>query len=430
MLLLATMVAGPTQAQTEPDVPGRAEFRDDGADCFEHEGAGSAACTVLYLHLEPGVPVDVIDSAWAMNVQYPADCESTNRPFAAAPNSEATRPAQVWFAPFPSFISWQPADDGCDGAYHPPKRGIAADISLQPSLPIFVYWYLSSEAGSDGVIGTAPGAMPCVTVRAQLRSMESSGRMGWDTVVGDDVLAEGTATRTILTSPDREQVDQEDPCAEGPLVRDRYPNLETGPVHEFPLLLAPTPSAITRDEGFVLVVEWWQTGTDATTHASQRDWVVHADAHTRPRLVLPMKDISVVDGIEIDQRGNLVTINATFLTPLGLYDVDPASIRLELHDEKGPLTISRLSEPILRFAMAHDYDFSPALVTWSWNVSGDAPDGDVTASVTAWNWQHSANDTETETFLFQPASSRVSPLGILATVAVVAAAVLMAARRR
>lgn len=411
LLLLAALPGAEGQrAPPNPsgDVAGRPEIALDSTDCLAHPGwTNGVTCTVLYAHI-----FNLLDKA-PINVQFPhAICPDIARGFSSTPTIEpffAQNHMDFWSTA--GFVEYEEGfidENGyCVPEVHP-ERGLTADVLLSPDVPVHFFWYLSADT-DDVSMASDPrqvdtGAMPCVTVRVEIQSGRQFG--------SGRTLAEGQATRTVvstnLTAGGSTPVP--DPCAEGELVEQRFPAIEVAQAHEFPVVLSVAEEPITKTEGFVVRVEWWQAEQPGGEKVAQREWNVRTGSEHRSRLVLPVLNPVVVQEVRPQLFLDTIYVHGVFNSPWGSYDVDPDSLMLDIVDEAlVPVADPDFGEPIYVYSVDHDGHFIPVNMTVPWNFHADAlPPGTYKARMTMKNWQHTATAASEATMTFGEAYDRLS----------------------
>jgi hypothetical protein len=342
-------------------------------------------CAVLYAHV-----IDLL-GRFALNVQRPPDC---------APDLEAGLTGTPGVEPFwsftrragepsPKFVDYYVAcADHRRGFHH--LRG-AKDVHIVPAHPVIGVWTLSADtlelppAGPLGGMDILPGAgvMPCVTVRMVLQE----GRLPGD----GRVVAEGTATKTVITLPAElggHDLPLDDACpgATG--------TIRTEEATTFHVDLGSVDDVIREETGFILRVEryHWDGGDpDAPDNAIQREWNMRTGPEHLPRLVLPLADALTFRHVRLSVLGDAIHLQKVIVSPWGIYDVDVRNVRPDLYDIAGDL-VWRDQDPIIHLSSHCDCHLAPRNISFRFDpfATGLAP-GAYTLKLMATNWQHTAN---------------------------------------
>lgn len=259
-----------------------------------------------------------------------------------------------------------------------PERGVSYDVLLDRGADVLARWYMSvrpldvPQAGSPGGGGPEVGLMPQFTVRMEMRTGNAVGGAPED----GELIAAGEATLP----------------PEAWLVQ--------GPV-EFLVNLGKPQLDIPGTEGFHVWVRWFNANTEATSVA-QRDWVLHTGAKYPNGLVLPVLNPVAMYSVRPEPLGDSIAIHSILNSPLGNYDVDPASLELSV---EGPTkrTGADLPLSIVHLTYAHNHHYEPMKATWLWNWRAEeAPPGEYKVTVKGWNLQRTAFAEKTASFTLSP----------------------------
>lgn len=247
-----------------------------------------------------------------------------------------------------------------------PERGVSYDVKLDTAKDVLAYWYMSvkpldlPQAGSPAGGGPEAGAMPRFTVRMEIRTGNAVGGAPQD----GELIAAGETT----LAPEQTVVQ--------------------GPV-EFVVNLGKPQRDIPGTEGFHVWVRWFNADAEATS-VTQRDWVLHTGSQYPNRVVLPVLNPLAMYSLRPEPLGEKIAIHAILNSPLGNYDVDPASLELAI-DGPTKRTGAQLALSIVHLTYAHNHHYEPMKATWVWDPRAEgAPPGDYTVRVKAWNYQHTA----------------------------------------
>lgn len=387
VVALVAAFSAPALGQTNPggDTPGNPLVLKDGKICFDQADPAVVTCTVMYGHL-----FNLLDAV-PINVQFPnAGCADLARGFTTVPTVAFFDQAKMDLYSSPGFVEYEAGSGECEPRLHP-ERGITDDVLLDSSIPIVFYWYLSADTDDVSVAADPQevdtGVMPCVEVKVELWTGRHA-RQG-------TLLAEGTATRTVVSSkpaPAQDPTPAPDPCAAG----EHTPTtLSLTPVTEFAVSMGAAGGLIPKVDAFVVHVEWRQFSQTGDQKFAQREWNVHTGADFRNRLVLPVLNPLRVEEVRPQLFEDKIYIHGVFNSPWGSYDVDPASLKVEILKPDGSvLETSNIGEPILKFSVDHDAHFKPVNATFPWEYKKDnlAP-GIYTIRLSSQNWQHTADSS-------------------------------------
>jgi hypothetical protein len=356
----------------------------DAQECWKTLPENStAACIVLYAHV-----IDV-ERPVPANTQRPSDCW----PETSLGAGGALREPRIILHSTLGFVEYSDAAAGETCAQTPrvhPESGLLDTVRLARDIPIRAHWFLSADAlpGDEAAVG----AQPCVTVQMVLQTGRSVGE--------GEVIAEGSVTKTILSTPPGVgdvPLGVQDPCpgATG--------TIDGETVTEFVIDLGPARADIPRDTGFLVHVEWHQAESTQQDQpaAMQPDWKVRTGSEHLNRIILPVEQAITVRALSLERHADRHYVHAALASPLGAYDIDTANLRLELLDaQDDPIPIRHLEPPILRYSLTVDGDPRPLNVTWPWQSDREAlPPGTYTLRLSAANWQHSAVATGSVEYL-------------------------------
>lgn len=254
-----------------------------------------------------------------------------------------------------------------------PEKGLALDLELDQGKDILVSWYMSADAAEVQQAGFEPpvhaGAVPQLHVRAELRL----GNDVRDDLNAGELVAAGEAVVDLVSAPGAE-------------IMEIVVNLGPAQVDRIP-----------RRESFNLGVEWFQTEGNGV-QALMPGWNVHTGPNAPNRLVLPVKNPIYLYFVEpqFHEDGKLA-VNAAFLSPLGNYDVDPASLTISF---QGPTQPKTLSQPVLiQHTYQHNDHNVAALNGWLWDYRTDgALPGNYTVTVRGTNLQGTATAEKSASF--------------------------------
>lgn len=219
---------------------------------------------------------------------------------------------------------------GRGGWVHHSERGLSAPVLLAGSPT--VYLYLSA----DGGVEDAPYIVPRLNVGAELRR-------GTPLRAGS-VVAESSGNDVQVT-----------------LVNDGTAGED---VYEVKVTLRTLQPSIPYLEGnaqanrFFVKIRIYQLAEEGLA-ASQAEWRFHTGARFPPRLVLPVFNPLEHGGLDVDSRTGDLFVQWRVRSPLGSYDVDPASFRIRLQDLNATRTFE--ADPV---RIDHDPHQADALVLW------------------------------------------------------------------
>lgn len=121
-----------------------------------------------------------------------------------------------------------------------------------------------------------------------------------------------------------------------------------------------------------------------------------------PSFTLPVKNAFDVERVIPNFAHGKLAILGVMNTPWGSYDVDGDSVTLEIEDPTGAVLDPSHLLQFGDFSVAHGGHYLPINVTWIWDYRADnARPGDYTVTVTAKNFQHSAEGTCQATFTIE-----------------------------
>lgn len=259
-----------------------------------------------------------------------------------------------------------------------PERGLALDLLLDQDQDILVSWYMSADALEVQQAGFEPpvhaGALPQLRVRAELRL----GNDIRDDLRAGELVAAGETVVDLVSAPGAE-------------VMEVAVNLGKAQL-----------DAIPRRESFNLGITWYQLDENGN-QVLMPGWNVHTGAAYPNRLTLPVRNPINLYFVEpqFQDEGKLA-VNAAFLSPLGNYDVDSASLTIDIVGPGGfrPKTIS---EPVLvQHTYQHNDHNVAALNGWLWDYAADgAPPGDYEVTVTGTNLQGTATASKKARFTIE-----------------------------
>jgi PGF-CTERM protein len=218
-----------------------------------------------------------------------------------------------------------------------------------------------------------------------------------------------------LTAPPTDPpVPVPDPCVDE-ATKTIYPNLNVGPVTEFPVNMGSASGIIPKAEAFVIHVEWRQF-SQTGQKVAQREWNVHTGVNYRNRLVIPVMNPLQVEEVRPQLFEDKIYIHGVFNSPWGSYDVDIGSLMVEILKPDGtPLETSNIGEPILKYSVDHDAHFKPVNATFPWEYKKDnLPPGTYKVRLHTMNWQHTAMSINEATVDF-PGNYLNKPRGIKVT---------------
>ncbi len=163
---------------------------------------------------------------------------------------------------------------------------------------------------------------------------------------------------------------------------------------------SPQIEEIPKTHDFFLVYQF-QSNTNGQTW-SAHTWRIWAGEFFPPKFTLPVKNAFDVEAVIPNfVHGKLVTLGV-ISTPWGSYDVDPDATKLTIQDEDGNVITPQSIETFADYSVAHGGHFQPANVTYVWDYLADDLDpGTYTATVSAQNYQGSADAECTATFTVQ-----------------------------
>lgn len=283
-------------------------------------------------------------------------------------------PHSLRFYSSPGLVEYNLTEDGLPR--HHPERGISYDVLLDTSKPILGYWWMSvkpldvPQVGAQD--GPEAGALPSLTVRMTMRVGDD---IGADLDAGE-ILAQGQTT----LGPERWAVNGE-------------------PVEFVVDLGTPKVDRIPGDEAFNVLVEWFNAETPTGEQIVQRDWVLHTGLAYPNRVeVTAMNPLALYSVKPTPLGEDKMTIHALLNSPLGNYDVDVATIQLQV---EGPTTPRAIAAPVVvQRSFGHNQHAEPVEVTWSWDYRAEAAaPGTYKVTVTAQNLQRTATVTKSATFV-------------------------------
>jgi hypothetical protein len=264
-----------------------------------------------------------------------------------------------------------------------PEKGLALDVELDPEQDILAYIWFSAdftEVRHANFQGPAPvGVVPMFNVQATLRLGNDVRK---DLTQGE-VVAQGQTVLDLVTPPGG--APQEVAINLGKAGLDRIP----------------------QRDSFNLQFEWWQVDSGGN-RVLQPGWILHTGAQHPIRLVLPVKNPLYLYFVEPQFQEDKLAVNAAFITPLGNYDVDPASLEIEIAHANG-FRAKTLSEPVLvQHTYQHNEHNVATLNGWLWDYLADeAPPGEYKVTVRGKNLQGTASAEKSATFVLsdEPESS-------------------------
>ncbi len=242
---------------------------------------------------------------------------------------------------------------------------------------------------------------------------------GWDPGVAENVVVTATLYKANLgehganasDAPPIEQVFQDgeyDVIAEGQWGPDTVINgLPGSPnANHFEIDLGPPQvDTIPRDEDFFLVYSVHQEAGGQTflIDGDVRWWAGEFFPQT---FTLPVKNAFDVERVIPNFAHGKMAILGVMNTPWGSYDIDSESIELEIEGPDGSVTPERLD----RFgdvSFAHGGHYLPINVTWVWDYQAqELPAGTYDVTVSAQNFQGSAQGSCTASFTLEPGQGR------------------------
>ncbi len=345
---------------TDPDVNGPQPRTGD-----------AASSAILYAHM-----LDLVNRA-PLHLQAPSAAfeADLNRGFVMpTANTETGTPADVkfsnnWFTWFhsPGFVEFYPGETRIHA-----EPGLAAEVRLAGDT-INLYFYLSAHAVPNGNDDAFPGDVLDLGVLPQVAiyARTETGRHPFQgTLIAEGDTGEGDVAN-LLGGPGRATV----------------VNVPGQPdIWEFqvPMKIKQRviPSVWDGVAGFITSVNVYQVNA-AGVQATQADWRVHTGADTPPRLVLSHYGALRTVSVDVDRVRGDVYVTWQILSPWGSYDLDDASLGLQLGHRDGTVELVR---PIfVERSVDHDGHFKPTRVVF--RVDGGDTGGDVTAKLVALNLQ-------------------------------------------
>lgn len=368
--------------------PGDPRYLEDIRECTESIAAGSETnCVAFYTHF-------VLGSFQVLTLQRPPDCAEGHVPrsFFAPGVEPILSQSRVASSYMPGYVDY--GLEECETTRNTAAGWMNQDLEIDPVVPMIGYWYLTAN-GTGGIgsgdpqTGVGSGALPCITVRMVLET----GRTTSDPsrVVK---IAEGQATKTVLTSVGEDPPPVQDPCpgSEG--------TIEAENATEFRVELDGPETHVPWVDLFTLRVHWYHHA-GASNNPDQEDNIVsnqgsvYMDRDRPNRVVLPINPDMQIPPFIIERDGQNLLFRTQIWSGLGAHDLDLGSVHLELHDDDGNLLYkapARLGPPWPQW-------YSNGNFTTLWNLSAEAYEpGDYTATINVTNWQHTQAAQEVTRF--------------------------------
>lgn len=370
-------------------------YIEDAQDCWDQIGEdGDRHCVVLYGHV-----FDLLNAV-PINIQRPSpNCDSLARGFTSTPPVEPYWSFnRISLFSSPGFVEYNQND--CDSPRLHPERGLTSDVNVAQDVDILGYWYMSADMFEVNAIGLNTGGqgplphmgvLPCLTVRMELHTQRFVGQ--------GELLAAGQTTKTVVSTPYGQGINEELPIPQPPCPSDQDPGgvMNATEVTEFKINLGQISREIREHEGFVVGVQWWfhdmgdpDWSQDKVYH---REWNLHTGPDYPNRIVLAVEDSVRVERVQPQLFDGKIYIHSVLNSPWGSYDVDTQNIRVQVFDENGnevaDHTSAHMADPILRYSVDHDGHFKPVNATFPWDFEQEGLEpGDYTIRVTVTNWQH------------------------------------------
>ncbi len=309
---------------------------------------------------------------------------------------------ELWFYSTPGFVSIRDYNDFDYSKIHS-ENGQSKDVVLDPSKPVSVVVHMSADQTVGAPIQPKPGEVPRdvpwvypfinvdygvqpnfrvhATLLMGIGGPHGEGAMSTpqvDALQDVQVIAEGSTDVFDLTS------------LPGPLGQI---------VHSLEIDLGPAQvTRIPKEYDFFLKVEW-SNHDDGSGRVTLPMYNVNGGEWFPNRFTLPVQNPVDVEMVHPQFVNSRLVIHGVTNTPWGSYDVDLDSLRLDLKGPDGtaydPVRIVRITDR----SVAHGGHYNPVNVTWVWDYQRDnAPPGEYSATVTAWNIQGSGTASTTARF--------------------------------
>ena len=296
------------------------------------------------------------------------------------------------------------------------ERGQTKDITLDPSRSITATIYLTLDLHAWTVggtphgtncIGTHPPDVPCLYPY-----------WGWDPGTQPDFVMEATLMSASLgahggNASDAPPIEQAIRSGEAQVIATGRvgPETVTNGLPGYPNALEftvdlgpPQITTIPRDQDFFLVYSFYsETSGTQWGHASWRVW---SGEFFPPTFTLPVTNAFEVERVIPNFAHGRLALLGVMNTPWGSYDVDPKSVELTVEGPSGSFVEPRHMVRFGDFSVAHGGHYLPVNVTWIWDYQADrlAP-GTYTVTVSAQNFQHSAQASCSATFELEAAAN-------------------------
>lgn len=368
---------------------------DDGKECFEATAAEQdITCAVFYAH------IDSLIGRSPLNLQRPGECNlDPAKGFTGTPGIEPLWMFERFTITYsPGFVPYDPAT--CQEPRFVPRTTLSDHVKISDQADIHGYWYISADTLEINSIafGTGPGngpsmgLMPCVTIRMTLETGAQVGK--------GELLAEGTTTKTVASSPPGTgtiPTGLADPCpgAQGEL---RFEEIT-----EFKVDLGRVDRVINATKGFVIGVQMYAHDggdPDEENNIMHRDWNMRSSHENPARVVIPVERTHSAN-LTVLPSDDRLWFETEILPHFGSYDLDTHNIRVTLIDNDGvSVPLEHVHPPLFRFSHDHDGINQPVRAVFGWDHEAERlPPGTYTLQVTAPNWQHTHEATAQATII-------------------------------
>lgn len=266
-----------------------------------------------------------------------------------------------------------------------PERGLAADVLLDNSAPIMLYWYLETQVVGDSEntpddTEAAPVVLPQVTVRATMREGDDIS-VGAEAYNAGDLIAGGQSEPMTLYP---------DPA------NPRYHTLDGGRhLYEFVVEMPLETDRIRADASYNLRVDVFMSVPGCDTDPDESLMASNVRTHTspafRPRAELATRNPIWIEYIHPQVVGEALVIHTSMNSPWGNYDVNGTrgGISLKLTGPSEAKSLTRTA--LVQRHHEHNHHFQPVDVTYSWPyLRDDAKGGVYDIEVRATNHQGTA----------------------------------------
>ena len=330
--------------------------------------AAQATPVTLFAHV-PGPTTD-----FPMNTQEPPADFAVDAGVGTATNTLTCLPSQpvadtsqgyhtLYGYSVPSLVEYE-FEVGGHRRVHP-ERGLAADVNVDPAVPMLLHWYLSEpRPGEAG----APLPVPNVVVEATMRAGESISVDDAAYNAGP-VLAHGRSTAALLAGELSQGVEWE--------------TVDGRPVYHFVVPLTVDEPVIPRATGFNLRVDVLVDNPACDEGAIMPNAVLlHTSPGHRPRLEFGASDVLRLGYIHPQFVGEDFVVHTSVLDVWGVYDLDATSLGASIAGPGMPPTALQRMDVV--YEGSEHRRFSNALeLVWMLPGVGSLPYGNYTITHTA-----------------------------------------------